>query len=83
MIEPTRKILGGIINMKQYMGIDQYGQHCHGLEQPRQDLMNKLGCQHADKMYVDLKNGKTVHVGYVISNHWIRIFEVIPWTKER
>ena len=38
---------------KQYIAIDQYGQVWKNLEHPRKDLMEKIGCNHAEKMYVD------------------------------
>jgi len=66
---------------KQYMAIDQYGQTYHGLEHPRKDLMNKLCCQHADRVYVDSADGKTYHVGYVIAGRWLNVYEVIPLRK--
>ena len=51
---------------KQYIAIDQYGQIWKNLEHPRKDLMEKIGCNHAEKMYVDGENGKVYHTGYVI-----------------
>lgn len=67
--------------MKQYMGIDQYGNHYHGMTYPRKELMEKLGCQHAQKMYQDTTNGKSFHTGYVIQGHWISLYEVTPLRK--
>jgi hypothetical protein len=61
-----------------YMAIDQYGQTYHGLEHPRKDLLSKLGRQHASKMFVDGKDGKTYMIGYVIGGLWLRVFEVKP-----
>lgn len=34
---------------KQYIAIDQYGQIWKNLEHPRKDLMEKIGCSHAEK----------------------------------
>jgi hypothetical protein len=64
----------------KYMGIDQYGQTYHGLTHPRKDLMERIGVQHATKMYRDIPNGY-VQVGYIIGGLWIEIFEVKPWRK--
>ena len=61
-----------------YMAIDQYGDTYHGLEYPRKDLLAKLGRQHASKMYVDMKDGTTKHVGYVIAGLWLRLYKVEP-----
>ena len=68
--------------MKHYMAIDQYGKTYHGLKHPRKELMERLCNQHCSKMYVDTTNGKSYHVGYVIGDHWLNIYEVIPWRKE-
>ncbi len=59
-----------------YMAIDQYGQTFHGLERPRRDLLQRLGRKHADKMYVDLKNGGAKHVGWVIGGLWLTVYKV-------
>ena len=64
-----------------FMAIDQYGQTYHGLKHPRKDLLAQFGVKHADKMYVDKKDGSTKHVGYIIAGHWCRIFEVKRWEK--
>ena len=63
----------------KYMGIDQYGNYYRGLVHPRRDLLERLGRQHAEKMYVDGPDGEAVHVGYVIAGCWIRVLEVRPW----
>lgn len=63
---------------KVYMAIDQYGQTFHGLEYPRKDLLRKLGKQHAAKIYRDKKDGRSVHVGYIIGGLWLSIYEVTP-----
>ena len=72
--------------MKQYMAVDQYGQTYHGLTHPRKDLMKRLGCKHAAKMYVDILNDESLqtasHIGYVISGHWLTVFEVKRMEKE-
>lgn len=68
--------------MKQYMGIDQFGNTFHGLKHPRKELMKRIGNKHADKMFIDSK-GKSFQTGYVIGKHWITVFEVIPMMKKR
>ncbi len=68
---------------KNYMSIDQYGQTYHDLgKHPRKELMERLGCQHISKMYCDKKDGSTVHVGYLIGQHWWRLYEVKPFQME-
>jgi hypothetical protein len=63
---------------KTYMAIDQYGNTYHNLTHPHKDLMERLGCKHANKMYVDRK-GEAVHIGYVIGNLWLTVYEVRPF----
>ena len=66
-------------NMKNIMGIDQYGQTYHKLgKYPRKELLERLGYKKADKMYRDKKDGSTVHCGYVIGRNWISLYEVKP-----
>ena len=65
----------------QYMAIDQYGNTYHGLEYPRRDLLDRLGYKHADKMYVDKKDGRYVHIGYVIAGLWLTVYEVKPMER--
>ena len=64
--------------MKHYMAIDQYNQTYHGLRHPRKDLLERLGRSKASKMYIDRKDGSSVHVGYVIAGQWLTIYEVKP-----
>jgi hypothetical protein len=59
------------------MGIDQFGTTYHDLGQfPRKELLNRLGRRHATKMYVDKKNGTTVHIGYIIGSLWITLYTI-------
>lgn len=53
---------------KQYIAIDQYGQTWKNLEHPRKDLMERIGCSHAEKMYID--------------GVWLNIYEITPMMKE-
>ena len=63
---------------RQFMAINQYGETFHGLTHPRKDLCERLNCKHADKMYIDNNDGISYHVGYVIANNWLNVYEVIP-----
>ena len=68
---------------KNYMSIDQYGQTYHDLgKHPLKELMDRLGCRKNSKMYCDKIDGTTVHVGYVIGQHWCRLYEVKPFQME-
>lgn len=67
-------------NSKRYMGIDQHGYTYHNLgPHPRKELCERLGVSHAEKMYQDTKDGTTYHVGYIIREHWITLYEVLPF----
>lgn len=67
---------------KMYMAIDQYGQHYHGLVHPRKDLSEQLCNTHVSKMYRDKSDGSIKHVGYVIGNLWLELYEVKPFEKD-
>jgi len=64
-----------------YMAINQYGDTYHGLEYPRKDLLERLCRKHADKMYVDSKDGSTFQTGYVIGREWLTVYKVFPMRK--
>jgi hypothetical protein len=62
-----------------YIGIDQYGNHYILNKYPRKELLAKLSCKHAGKMYCDKKDGSTVHTGYIINGLWITVLRVSEW----
>jgi hypothetical protein len=63
--------------MNNFIGIDQYGTTYHNLGQfPRKELLIRLGRRHASKIYVDKKNGTTVHIGYIIGSLWITLYTI-------
>ena len=67
---------------KNFMAIDQYGQTYHSLgPHPRKALLERLGCSSARRIYRDLKNGGTVHVGYLIGGMVLDLFEVVPFAR--
>lgn len=46
---------------------------------PRGQLLKKCFKKHAEKMYVDTTEGKTKHIGYIVSGEWFRLYEVHSW----
>ncbi len=62
---------------KMTMYIDQYGNRFHA--RTLHELREKVGGGKISKMYVDGKDGKTYHVGYVVGKHWLNAF--IPLRK--
>ena len=64
------------------MGRDQYGQYYHDLgPHPRKSLLELLCRKSAQKMYVDKKNGPSVHIGYIIAGLWITLYKVEAWEQ--
>lgn len=69
---------------KNYMGIDQWGNTYHNLgEHPRKMLIERIGAQHVNKMYIERKDGSNPHIGYVVGQHWVTLYEVTPFEEER
>jgi hypothetical protein len=59
---------------------DQYGQTISiPGKYPRKELLDYFGRKHASKMYVDKKDGKTVHRGYVIAGYWLSLWAPVEW----
>jgi hypothetical protein len=54
------------------IAVNQYGRVIHVVH-PRKDLESILGGK-AHKIYVDGKDGKTYHIGYVIRNEWYSLY---------
>lgn len=69
-------------NTPWFMAQDQYGTCYHGLKHPRKDLMSRIGCQHAQRMFVDGKDGQAYHCGYVIKGLWLNVYKVEPLRKK-
>lgn len=66
--------------MITYLAIDQFGnKYILTTKYPRKELLNIFYRTHADKMYVDTKEGKTKHVGYIIDGYWLTLYNVSEW----
>jgi len=64
------------MNGKHTLYIDQYGTKFHCL------YVYELKTEHhlsgkISKMYVDGKDGKTYHIGYVVGNHWLTAYQAV------
>jgi len=64
---------------KKFIAIDQYGNKIFIDKHPRKELAEYHGVQHIDKMYQDGKDGKAIHVGYVVSGHWYDVLAISPF----
>jgi hypothetical protein len=63
-----------------YLGIDQYGNRYKIDKHPRKELLEKHYLTgKVSKMYRDGENGDVNHVGYIIGNLWVDIYEVHDW----
>lgn len=68
-------------SVRWIMGRDQYGNEFHHLEpHPRKALRARLGGRIA-KMYSDRQDGRCVHHGYVVGQHWITLYWITPWEQ--
>ena len=65
---------------KRYVARDQLGHVYWGLEHPRKDLMERLCCKHAEKMFQDTPQGPR-HIGYVIAGLWLRVYQLEEWER--
>ena len=67
------------MNRPRLLGVDQNGAtYLIDRQPPREYLLNFLGRQKAEKMYID-RDGKSVHDGYKIGSLWITIYRVEDW----
>ncbi len=55
--------------------IDQYGSKYWA--KTVRDLRSKVGMggSRVRKMYADKKDGKSVHIGYVVGDHWLTAYQ--------
>lgn len=65
------------MNGKTFLYMDQFGNHffARSVKDLRQQI--GVGKSRVSKMFQDMKDGQTVHVGYVIGRHWLRMFEPV------
>lgn len=61
------------MNGKAILYIDQYGSKFWSTTLT--ELREKIGGGRVSKMYRDKKDGSTVHVGYVIGQHWLSAYQ--------
>lgn len=61
------------MNGKLMLYIDQYGNKVFA--RTRKELVSESGGGRISKMYCDKKDGRIVHVGYVVGNRWFSMFQ--------
>lgn len=52
--------------------IDQWGNRFYSTTVKH--LREQLGGGRISKMYIDKRDGRTVHIGYVIGQHWLTAY---------
>ncbi len=66
------------------MALDQYGGAYYNLDpHPRKELLKRFGTSHADKMYIERRDGTNPHIGYIIAGYWLTLYNVTPWEGRR
>ena len=62
------------MNGKRYLYLDQYGQRFYAstVKELREQI--GMGGSKVSKMYNDTKDGRTIHVGYVVGSHWLTMY---------
>ena len=68
-----------------YMAKSQCGtiHHLYNVDKsPRAQLLAKCGRQHAERIYVDGKDGTPKCIGYVVGREWFTIYEVHDWNHD-
>ena len=66
-----------------YIAIDQCGTvYKLKTKHPRKELLIGFGATKADKMYIDLPNGQTKHIGYIIQGRRLTIYSVTRMEKD-
>ena len=60
--------------------VDQFGGKWYA--KTVKDLRDQIGGGHVSKMYIDKKDGATVHVGYVVGRLWCRMYRPVEITAQ-
>lgn len=63
------------MNGKPMLYIDQYGERWWASTVA--ELRQKIGGGRIEKMYITRKDGKDMHVGYVVGKHWCQAFQLV------
>ena len=63
------------MNGKLTLYIDQWGNRYYA--HSTRALRDQIGGGRISKMYRDKRDGRTVHVGYVVGRHWLTAYQPI------
>lgn len=64
---------------KQYLYIDQYDQKyiASTIKELKEKISPYTKYPKVSKMYVDMKDGSTQHIGYIINGQWLRAYKPV------
>lgn len=62
------------MNGKTMLYVSQFGVHYFAKTVKELRSQIEMGGSRVSKMFCDTKDGKTVHVGYVIGQHWLTCY---------
>ena len=66
--------MGPHMHGKPLLYLDQYG--VARFARTVAELRHQIG-GHVSRMYVDKKDGRTVHVGYVVGKLWLTAYQIV------
>lgn len=69
------------MNGKLTLYHDQWGNHWFA--NTLKDLREQIGGGAVSKMFQDTKDGRTVHVGYVVGRHWLTAYQPVELPAQR
>jgi len=50
---------------------------------PRQELLDECDRKHAERIFVNRRDGTIEHVGYVVGGEWFSLYRLADWKKQR
>lgn len=65
------------MNGKQTLYLDQFGNRWWAKTVKELRSQIGMGGSRVSKIYIDKKDGRTAHVGYVIGRHWLEAFQPV------
>ena len=66
---------------RRVMALGHLGTKFYDLDprHPRKDLLSRLARKRASKVYLDLSDGSTRHVGYIVAGEWFTFYRIEHW----
>lgn len=70
------------MNGKPTLFLDQWGNRWWAKTVKELRSQIGMGGSRVSKMYVDKKDGRSVHIGYVVGQHWLTAYQRVEETCE-